>query len=163
MPATVTPLAPAPLVVDADAPIVLRGSIEIAAAPEVVWDVLAVVDNWPLWNPDIDRAALDGPLAPGTTFRWKAGPSRLTSTLAVVERPAGLGWTGRTLGLQAIHVYRLEAHEGGTLVHTDESVTGAMARLLRGPVGRRMHVAMVDGLAALKAEAERRATGSPAA
>jgi hypothetical protein len=68
------------------------------------------------------------------------------------------------MGLRAVHVYRLEAREGGTLVQTDESVTGVLARLLRGPVGRRMHAAMVDGLAALKAEAERRATaGSSAA
>jgi hypothetical protein len=56
------------------------------------------VDQWPSWNPDIKSVELQGPVQPGTVFRWKAGPSSLTSTLQVVDPPREIAWTGTTIG-----------------------------------------------------------------
>ena len=39
--------------------------------------------QWPSWNPDVKSVTMEGPVQPGTVFRWKAGPSSLTSTLQV--------------------------------------------------------------------------------
>ena len=55
-------------------------------------------------------------LTPGSTFRWKAGPGTITSTLQRVERPRVIAWAGRTFGIKANHVYTLEPRDGKTLV-----------------------------------------------
>jgi hypothetical protein len=118
--------------------------------------VLADLERWPEWNPDVTRMSLDGPVAEGTVFRWKAGPT-VTSTLQAVERPRLIGWTGETFGLHAEHVWRFEAADGSTRVITAESFDGWLARLLRRPVRKQLQGALDRGLAHLKAEAERRA------
>jgi uncharacterized protein YndB with AHSA1/START domain len=138
------------------APVAAAGEIEVAADPEVVWDVMAAIDRWPSWNPDVTRASLDGELAEGTRFRWKAGPGTITSTLRRVERPRLLAWTGKTLGVDAIQVWRLEARGANTFVRTEESWEGLMARILRGPMQKMLQDAIDAGLRHLKAEAERR-------
>jgi hypothetical protein len=146
---------------DRDAPVYGTGEIDIAADPETVWGVLADIGGWPSWNPDITGATLSGPVRPGTTFRWKAGPGTITSTFQVVEQPTELTWTGKTMGIPAIHVYRLRPipqHPGHTIVSTEESWGGLLARLLRKRFTTTLKTAIDTGLARLKAEGERRAT-----
>jgi hypothetical protein len=147
--------------VDGSAPAVASGSIEIEAAPEVVWDVLTTIGDWPSWNPDVRTAALDGDLAPGTTFRWKAGPGTITSTIQELDPPHRITWTGRTVGIKAIHVYRLEAGATGTSVVSEESWAGLPVRLLRGFLRKQLQRSTDTGLQHLKREAERRSAGSP--
>jgi hypothetical protein len=75
-----------------------------------------------------------GAVQPGTTFSWKSGPGTITSTFQLVDRPTELAWTGKTLGIPAIHVYRLRPSDqrlGHTVVWTEESWSGLLARLLR--------------------------------
>lgn len=143
--------------VDRDAPVVAQASIEIVAEPDVVWSAVADFESWPAWNPDVKTMSLDGPLIEGTTFRWKAGPGTITSTLRCVERPAELGWTGKTLGIDAVHVWRFESAEGKTLATTIESWAGWLPRLLPGPMRKQLQKGLDGGLPHLKAEAERRA------
>src|SRR5207244_591763 len=113
------------------APAVSSAEIEVAADPELVWDVLTAMEDWPSWNPEVQWASMEGELTKGSRFRWKAGPSTITSTLQRVERPRLIAWTGKTVGLRAIHVYRLEAPGVGTLVSTAESWEGPVARVFR--------------------------------
>jgi hypothetical protein len=143
--------------IDANAPAVARGEIEVAAAPEVVWGVLTEISGWPDWNPDVKSASLEGPLAPGTQFRWKAGPGTISSTLQHVEPPHLVAWTGRTMGIDAVHVHRLEPRGEATLVRSEESWDGLLVRLLRRSLTRSLQNAVDSGLGHLKAEAERRA------
>ena len=60
------------MTVDDDAPAVARAELEITASPEVVWSVLADVERWPSWHPDVKRVEHSGDLVPGSEFRWKA-------------------------------------------------------------------------------------------
>jgi uncharacterized protein YndB with AHSA1/START domain len=143
--------------VDRSAPAVAEAETEIAADPETVWEVLTDLEGWPRWNPDVSSVALDGSLEPGATFRWKAGRATITSTIRKMERPSLIGWTGKTAGIDAIHVWRLEPGDGGTLVRTEESWQGLLVRLLRGPMRKSLEKAVDGGLGHLKAEAERRA------
>jgi uncharacterized protein YndB with AHSA1/START domain len=59
------------------APVSGTSAIEIAAAPEVVWEVLTTFERWPSWNPDVKSMAIEGGVAEGSEFRWKAGPRRV--------------------------------------------------------------------------------------
>jgi uncharacterized protein YndB with AHSA1/START domain len=146
--------------INASAPAVARGEIEVAAAPEIVWRVLTDIPNWSSWNPDVKSATLEGPLAAGTQFRWKAGPGTITSTLQDVEPPRRIDWTGSTFGIKAIHVHQLEQRDGTTLVSSAESWDGLVARLLRGSMTNRLQEALDSGLRHLKIEAERQASAS---
>ena len=104
--------------------------------------------------------SFDGSLAPGSEFRWKAGPGTIVSTLQEVEPPRRVTWLGRTLSIKAIHGWRLEPRDGGTHVETEETYSGLLARLLRGQLQKTLDEALEEGLQHLKLEAERR-TGAP--
>jgi hypothetical protein len=141
---------------DSDAPVYRSQSVEVAAPIDVVWDVMASVDKWPEWSPDVREAVLDGPVAEGTTFHWKAGPGKIHSTFRCVDHLSVLGWTGKTLGIPAIHVYRLASKNGHTTVILEESWDGLLARLFRRRFQKTLEEAVSSGLQALKHEAERR-------
>jgi hypothetical protein len=143
--------------IDESAPIRAGGSIEIGATPSDVWAAMTDVGRWPSWNRQIREASLEGPLAPGATLRWKAGPGTIRSVIRAVEHPRELGWTGRTMGVDAVHVWRLEPAGYGTRVTTEESWRGWPTRLMRRRLARTLEEAIAAGLADLKAEVERRA------
>jgi uncharacterized protein YndB with AHSA1/START domain len=139
------------------APATAEGELQIAADPQTVFSVISAVDQWPLWNPDVRSVDLEGPVEPGTVFRWKAGPSTLTSTLQVVDPPREIAWTGSTMGIKAVHVFRFESHGGGTRASSEESWEGLLPRLLPGYSRRTLAAGIRKVLAALQVEAERRA------
>ena len=139
------------------APVFAAGEIDVAADPETIWDVLAGIEGWPSWNPEISEAVLEGDLAEGTRLRWKAGRTTITSTLRRIERPRVIGWTGRTMTIDAIHVWMIEGRDGGSVLRTEESWEGLLARLLRGTFQKIVQKAIEGGLRMVKAEAERRA------
>jgi hypothetical protein len=136
--------------------VISRTEIEIAAPPEVVWDVLTAFDRWPTWNPEIKSMSVQEPIVVGSTFRWKAGPSTVTSTIQRLEPPRLIAWSGRTMGIRAIDVFQLDAHDGTTLVREAESWNGLVARLLRKPLQRTLDRSLENGLRHLKAAAEQR-------
>jgi uncharacterized protein YndB with AHSA1/START domain len=140
-----------------EAPVRSSQEIEIAAPPEIVWDVLTGFEQWPNWNPDVKSMSFAGPVAPGSEFRWKSGPGTIVSTLEQVEPPRHVSWRGRTMSIKANHEWRLEPRDGGTLVQTDESFSGLLARLFRGNLQKTLDKSLVEGLEHLKREAERRA------
>jgi hypothetical protein len=45
--------------------------------------------------------SIQGDLAEGSVFRWKAGAGTITSTIQRVEPPRLIAWTGGTLGIRA--------------------------------------------------------------
>jgi hypothetical protein len=147
----------APVDVSREAPVFAESEIEVAADPDVVWDVVSEFRNWPRWNPDVKTMSVEGDLAPGSRFTWKSGPATIKSTIQEVEPPRLITWTGRTLGTSAKHVYRLEPSDGRTVVQTLESFEGWLPRLLRGRMTSTLKKGLDDGLRHLKAEAERRA------
>ncbi|HET9672197.1 MAG TPA: SRPBCC family protein [Actinomycetota bacterium] len=141
---------------DRSAPVFSEGSIDVAASPEVVWDTLADFERWPSWSPGVGSVSLEGPVAEGTTFRWKAGATRLVSVLGLVDRPRGIGWTGRAMGVRAIHVWRFAPIDGGSRVTMEESFDGPVAKLFRSRLRRRLDGTTAAGLRALKDTAEGR-------
>jgi uncharacterized protein YndB with AHSA1/START domain len=137
------------------APVVGWSEIEIAAAPEVAWNVLTAIGRWPDWNPAVNSVGFEEGIDEGSEFRWKAGPGSVSSTIEEVDRPRRIVWTGRSLGVKAIHVHTFEPCAGGTLVRTEESYDGLAARLFQRRLQRMLTTALDDELRHLKAEAER--------
>ena len=42
------------------APVVASSEAEVSASPDLVWDVLTVIEQWPRWNPDVKWVSMDG-------------------------------------------------------------------------------------------------------
>jgi uncharacterized protein YndB with AHSA1/START domain len=146
--------------INQDAPATAEGELQIAADPQTVFAVISAIDQWPTWNPDIKSVTIQGPVQPGTVFRWKSGPSSLTSTLQVLDPPSEIAWTGTTMGIKAVHVFRFQANDGGTLARSEESWEGLIASLLKGYSRRTLDKGIRSVLAHLKVEAERRAAAA---
>src|SRR5919106_5149605 len=139
-----------------NAPVYSHGQIEIAASPEAVWNLMADIESWPNWNSDVKEVTLQGEIVEGTPFRWKAGPGTITSVLRIVDRPNALGWTGRTFGIDAIHVWRFVPLGEQNIASMEEAFDGLVARLFRSRLQKQLDATTEAGLETLKATAERR-------
>jgi uncharacterized protein YndB with AHSA1/START domain len=146
--------------INRDGPATAQGELQIAADPQTVFAVISAIDQWPSWNPDVKSVQLQGPVQRDTVFRWRSGPSTLTSTLQVVDPPREIAWTGTTMGIKAVHVFRFQAKDGGTLARSEESWEGLIASLLKGYSRRTLDKGIRSVLSHLKAEAERRAAAA---
>lgn len=146
--------------IDRQAPVIVVGSVLVEASPETVWQLLADVRAWPAWNRAVREARLEGPFAPGSRIRWQAGPGRITSVLQEVDPPRLLGWTGRSMGIRAVHVWRLRPSGRGSELTTEESWRGLPVKLAPGRLRASLEQAVQDGLGSVKREAERRARGA---
>lgn len=117
--------------IDTRAPAFARKEILIHAPVEKVWQMQTDIENWNKWQPDITSAKLEGTLAAGTTFRWKAKGLNIVSTLHTVKLHRQIGWTGISLGMFAVHNWKFEARGESTLVITEESLSGWLTRLMK--------------------------------
>ena len=144
------------LKVQQDAPVIAEAEIEINAPRESVWEIMTDIENWPSWNQDVSKAELKGELQPGTEFHWKAGPGTIKSQLQVVQPPDEIAWTGKTMGIKAVHVWQLEDRDGKTLIRTEESWDGLIVKLFKKSMQRTLQGSIDAGLEYLKAEAEKR-------
>lgn len=87
----------------------------------------------------------------------EGGAGTIRSEIVESERPYSVAWKGRTLGISAVHVWRMELEGETTRVFTEESWSGLLARALQGSIRKAVTKALDDGLPALRREAERRA------
>jgi len=117
--------------IDTNASVFARKEIIIHAPVEKVWQIQTDIENWNKWQPDITSAKLEGSLAAGTIFRWKAKGLNIVSTLHTVKPHQQIGWTGISLGMFAIHNWKFEARGATTLVVTEESLSGWLTRLMK--------------------------------
>ncbi|MGD0873100.1 MAG: SRPBCC family protein [Bryobacteraceae bacterium] len=139
-----------------DAPAAAASEALIAAPLNLVWSVQTNIGEWNRWNPEVSYVDLRGPLALGTEFRWKSGGTSIVSTIREIEPERRIAWTGRTLGIRAVHVWTFAEQQGGVLVRTEESFDGLVVRLFAGPMRRMLASSLEKGLHALRTECERR-------
>lgn len=55
----------------------------------------------------------------------------MVSTLQVVEEPREIGWTGKTMGIHAVHMFHFLPMNGGTVARSAESFRGLIPSVLR--------------------------------
>jgi uncharacterized protein YndB with AHSA1/START domain len=106
------------------APVITRDEILIDAPAETIWSIQTDVARWPSWQPDVDSAEAEGPLAVGSVFRWQTAGLDITSTVEEFDPPRRIAWGGPAQGIVAVHVWMLEPQDDGVLVRTEESWEG---------------------------------------
>jgi uncharacterized membrane protein len=141
--------------IDANAPIRTRQEITIAAPVEKVWTAQADLERWPEWQPDVSSVTLTGELAVESVFRWKAKGVNITSTLGVVEPNRRIGWTGRSIGMRAVHIWAFEPQGDATRVICEESLSGWIPRLMKIFTPDFLEKSMAASLQTLKDYVER--------
>jgi hypothetical protein len=139
------------------APVFSMAEIVIDSDAETVWKILTTFNDWPKWNPDVQKMSFDGDLKRGSVFVWKAGSAKITSTIQVVDPPNKIGWTGKMLGIRAIHVWQIIPLDGQVLVKTGESWNGFIVKVFKKSMQKMLHESLEKGLHYLKSEAEGKA------
>jgi uncharacterized protein YndB with AHSA1/START domain len=137
------------------APAVSRQKIFIQAPVEKVWLVLTSIPQWPAWQAAVKKATLKGPVAEGTEFIWKAGGLNFHSKIHTCDPYHSFGWTGKTVGAQAIHNWTFQSRENGVLVSVEESLQGFFVSLLRKRFQQSLEEGMIKNLEELKAACEK--------
>ena len=141
--------------INESAPVKCTKSVFIDASPERVWRVLTDIDRWSKWQTDISFSKQNGGLQAGETFTWKTGGVKISSVIHTAELNSQFGWTGKTIGVSAIHNWILEPHEAGTNVTVAESLEGWLASLLKGVFNKNLEKGMSRWLNLLKTECEK--------
>ena len=122
----------------------------IAASPDVCFARLADFPSWATWMPASFRP-VSGPSRPlhvGDIVKVKIAGLPGLAVLRVVRAEPGraLAWQGGVRGLlDAVHAFHFTAQDGGTLVHSEETWTGALTGI--GPIVRRVKT-MAEGIGA---------------
>lgn len=140
--------------IDHQAPLTARQEAFIASPPEKVWALQTDIARWPEWQADVSSAQLEGALAVGTTFRWKAKGLTIASTVEELEPGRRIGWTGSSIGMKAVHLWTFEPQDGGTRVVTEESLSGWFPSLLKVLAPAFLENSLTASLQALKSRAE---------
>jgi len=139
-----------------NAPVKCSKTVIISANSEKVWAVLTDISNWPAWQTDISKSFLHGDLKPGRNFNWTSGGANILSTIHTVEPFSYFGWTGKAVGLFAVHNWILMETSGQTIVTVEESMEGFLAVLLRKSLNRNLEKGMHNWLALLKQACEKK-------
>ncbi len=141
--------------INPDAPVVQTKSITINATPEKIWHVLSDVKNWSQWNEKIDKVQIEEKLIVGTEFIWKSGGTKIKSKVHTLNINKTLGWTGKTVGAQAIHNWHFTETENGTKITVEESMEGWLIGLMKKKMNTILEKDMAAWLEQLKLESER--------
>jgi hypothetical protein len=136
------------------APFVARKEVFIQAQPQIVWKIHTDINSWSQWQPGIASSKLNGSLTRGAIFEWKPGGMTITSTIEIVEPEERIGWSGMAMGTRARHIWMLKPYRNGTLVTTEESMDGWLAKILKMVMPRFLDESLNTWLNSLKKHAE---------
>jgi hypothetical protein len=134
------------------------------ARPDTIFALFKDVATWPAWNAGLDRMALDGPFATGTTTTmFIAGQDPLVARLIWVEEDRG--FEDETPVPDAGVVVRVRHSldplpQGGTLITYVATIDGPAADTVGPGLGAAITADFPDVLEALAARAEAAAVAS---
>nr|WP_296769402.1 SRPBCC family protein [Rhodococcus sp. (in: high G+C Gram-positive bacteria)] len=125
---------------DGSAQIRYQSEIMIDAPLSTVWNLHTDVQSWPTWQQPVTSMNSAGPLAAGSQFQWTtpapatattpATTLTITSTVHELEPDSCVRWSGPAVGDglsidNGTHVWNFSEVDGGVLVKTEETWTGA--------------------------------------
>jgi uncharacterized protein YndB with AHSA1/START domain len=135
-------------------PIEVRNEIVIRASAERVWDLLTDVERWPSWYRACRWVRVESSDRAGrpVSFRWKAHPVELRSTVVAFDRPHSFAIDADAHGLHAERTFTVRPTPDGlsTVVVSHETQVGWLAwlgRVFLAPRLRAVNQVMFDDLA----------------
>jgi hypothetical protein len=128
----------------------------INAPIQTVWGILADFAKWPKWNDSVKEMHFQGEVEVGKEFRWNASGMKIRSRIEELNSPLRIVWSGRTMGIRAIHSWAFAVEKNGTKVRSEESFEGLVVVLFAKQMKKALDNALDQGISALKKEAEKR-------
>jgi len=126
-------------------PIEVRNETVIRASAERVWDLLSDVANWPSWYRACRWVQVErtGPGSRPLSFRWKAHPVELRSTVVAADRPHLFAIVADAQGVHAERTFTIRPTPDGrsVIVISDETQVGWLAWVGRLYLAPRLHAA----------------------
>lgn len=117
--------------IDKNAPLIAKKEIIIKAPIEKVWKIQTDINSWPEWQKEVSSAKLIGGLKKGSTIKWRAMGMGISSTIEDVSKHKVIGWSGKSIGMYAIHFWYFEKSGYKTKVKTEESLSGWAPKLIK--------------------------------
>lgn len=143
--------------INENAPVKSKNQIEIHAPIDTVWHILTDIKNWPNWQKAVTEATLDEKIEVGTTFKWKAGGLYFKSKIHTAKRNTAFGWTGTTIGANAIHNWTfIKKDDNTTIVIVEESLQGVFPKLFKKYFQDNLEKGVLTNLMELKDASEMR-------
>ncbi|WP_330272965.1 SRPBCC family protein [Lentzea sp. NBC_00516] len=150
-----------------------RTETRINAPLDTVWKVQTEVEGWPAWQKAVTTAKRldEGELKAGSKFEWTtpapatpvspATTLNITSTVLGIKTGECVRWSGPAVGQglgidEGVHVWTFTEVDGGVLVRTEESWTGAQLEADPATAIKVLAPGLDFWLADLKAAAEAR-------
>lgn len=143
--------------INSQAAVVQSQEIIINSNPDLVWEILTGVEDWPSWNEKVTKTSIKEELQVGSVFSWKSGGVNIHSKLHSYKDQQIMGWTGHTIGAKAVHNWHLIPTENGTKVIVEESMDGWLVELLKKSMNKKLEADMIFWLSRLKSECESQA------
>ena len=137
-------------------------TIDIAAAPERVWQVIVDIESWPQWTKSVtDVKRLDsGPLQLGSRARLRQpGLPTLTWELTELQQGTQFTWVCRLPGVTAAARHEIIASETGSRLELTTTWTGPFAGLVAALNRTRTHRLLATEANGAKARSERALPG----
>ena len=132
-------------------------AIDISAAQETVWRVIADVESWPQWTRSMTAVQRldDGPFRAGSRARVKQPglPSMVWQVTGITEG-AEFTWVTRTAGAVATAIHRLEETPAGTRLTLTVTWSGIFAGVVAAMAGKQTRKYLALETAGAKARAE---------
>jgi len=134
-------------------PIVVHNEIVIPATPERVWDLLTDVERWPSWYRACRWVRVESrdSASRAASFRWKAHPVKLHSTVVAADRPHSFAIVADANGLHAERAFTIRPTPDGlsSIVVSHETQVGPLpwlGRLIIAPSLRAANQVMFEDL-----------------
>ena len=127
---------------------------DVVSTAERLWDILADVKAWPEWQ---GTSYVDPPTArpqEGSTFAAELGGHTWNVTVTEADRPRRLVWSGRQMGLKAVHEWEFAEAGGRTQALSRDTISGWPLLVARAAVGKKVSEHDQKWLASLKVKAE---------
>lgn len=137
-----------------NAPVKCSLSVTINSSSVDVWKVLTDIDKWPAWQSEIKKAKLHGLLKPESTFTWKSGGLNISSVLHTVQPYSFFGWTGKSIGVYAIHNWKITELNKQVEVVVEESMEGIIPNLFKKMLNKSLEKSLRKWLELLLHECE---------
>ncbi len=115
-------------------------TVDIAAPPERVWQILLDVESWPRWTTSMRsvRRLDPGPLRIGSRARIKQpGLPVMVWEVTELDEGTGFSWVARSPGVDATGLHQVEAAPSGSQLTLTVSWTGVFAGLAGALAGKR--------------------------
>lgn len=108
----------------------VSNSIEVAATPEKVWNILINAIEWEQWYSGARDLVLSGnhdsTLQPGTSFQWRTMGLRFTSHVKEYIPAKRLAWESVKPSIQGYHIWDIIPTTTGCTIITEEAQNGRL-------------------------------------